>query len=135
MALDTTGLQLELSILIKLICGRTRAGKTTYSQQFDNVIHLDYCGGLTTCYNNVLNKVSKMSEDVVVEGIYNTAERRKSLLEAYKGDGEKICIWIDTPLDVIKKRLFIQLPSTAFNFEPPTLNEGWDSITIINNNY
>lgn len=76
-----------------------------------------------------------MPEDVVVEGIYNTAERRKSLLEAYKGDGEKICIWIDTPLDVIKKRLFIQLPSTAFNFEPPTLNEGWDSITIITNNY
>lgn len=117
--------------MIKLICGRSRAGKTTFSERYDDVVHLDYCGGILTCYDNVITKVEKIIGDVIVEGVYNTVERRKALLEAYKGDGEKICIWLDTPPEVIEKRFFIKLPDLPHLFEPPTFDEGWDTIIII----
>lgn len=119
--------------MIKLICGRSRAGKTTYSKRYDDVIHLDLCGGLTNCYDKALEKVRAKEGDVIMDGVYNTIERRTALLEAYKGGGEKVCIWLDTPLEVIEQRFFgkwkpMNLPHL---FEPPTLDEGWDEIVII----
>lgn len=117
--------------MIKLICGRSRAGKTTYSQQFDDVIHLDNYG--SSCYERVAEKVKQKQGDVIVDGVYNTIERRKTLLSAYQGDGDKICIWLDTPHEVIESRFFgrwkpIDMPRL---FEPPTFDEGWDEIVII----
>lgn len=84
----------------------------------------------------MLKKVSEADGDVIIEGIYDTAERRKSLLNAFKGDGQKICVWLDTPLDVIDGRFNPKhrphnLPHP---FEPPTLDEGWDEIIIIRGN-
>ena len=118
--------------MIKLICGRSRAGKTTYSKRFADVIHLDLCGGLVTCYPNALKKVSEKDGDVIIEGVYNTAERRMALLDAYKGGGKKVCIWLDTPLDIIESRFFrgsrMNLPHS---FDPPTYAEGWDEIEVI----
>ena len=123
-------------ILIKLICGRSRAGKTTYSKQFDNVIHLDFCSTYPSKYESALKKVEKQQGDVIIEGIYNTAERRTALLESYKGDGKRVCIWLDTPLDIIESRFFnskaYKLPHP---FEPPTYSEGWDEIIIIRGDY
>lgn len=117
--------------MIKLICGRSRAGKTTYSKQFADVIHLDYCGGILTCYDKVNEKVSCQDGDVIVEGIYDTAEKRTALLNAYKGEGKKICIWLDTPIDVIEARYWKWKPRTfPTPFEPPTSAEGWDEIII-----
>lgn len=120
--------------MIKLICGRSRAGKTTYSQQFDSVIHLDDYG--SDCYERVAKVVAQAQGDVVVDGVYNTSERRKTLLNAYLGEGEKTCIWLDTPHEVIESRFFwrwkpIDMPQL---FEPPTLDEGWDEIVIIRGN-
>ena len=122
--------------MIKLICGRSRAGKTTYSQQFDNVIHLDLCGGLIDCYDKVLEKVKKKNEDIIVEGVYNTIERRNALLKAYGGNGEKICIWLNTPLEIIEQRFFGKWKpkNLPHIFEPPTYDEGWDEIWVIENN-
>ena len=116
--------------MIKLICGMSRAGKTTYSKQFEDVIHLDYCGGITTCYDRALEKVSKANENVIIEGVYNTADRRMALLSAYNGDGKRVCVWLNTDLDIIASRTFDRIPKPT-HFEPPTLDEGWDEIIII----
>ena len=120
--------------MITLICGRARAGKSTYSERFENVIHLDSASKLpSTRYQAVLNVVAGTSEDIVIEGVYETADKRKTLLAAYKGKGAK-CIFIDTSLEVIAKRIAEQysihnvLPRV---FEPPTYDEGWDEIIRI----
>ena len=116
--------------MIKLICGRSRAGKTTYSQRFEDVIHLDLCGGVLACYDHALEKVAKANGDVIIEGVYNTVERRMALLNAYKGNGNRVCVWIDTDLETIGNRTFDRIPKPRL-FEPPTLDEGWDEIIII----
>ena len=116
----------------KLICGKTRAGKTTYSQRYEKVIHLDDYGG-EFCYQGVLKVVADRHDDIVVEGIYNTAERRMALLNAYKGQGERVCIWLDTPLEIIKSRIHSRWRERCLSmpFEPPTYDEGWDEIVVI----
>ena len=114
---------------LTLICGRSRAGKTTYAKRYDNVIHLDSHGRLSQSYPRVLTKLG--DGDVVVEGIYDTAELRTELLNAYKGQGKRVCIWLDTPLDVIKSRFFHVPSKHPYPFEPPTYSEGWDEIIVI----
>ena len=117
---------------IKLICGRSRAGKTTYSKHIHNVIHLDNYGIGDRPYPKVIDKVRQMDEDVTVEGIYDTAERRMALLDAFRGDGKKTCIWLDTDLDEIERRFGRWKPSSLpHKFEPPTYDEGWDEIIVV----
>ena len=117
---------------LTLICGRSRAGKTTYSKRYDNVIHLDSHGMPPQSYPRVLTKLG--DGEVVVEGIYDTAELRIELLNAYKGQGKRVCIWLDTPLDVIKSRFFHVPSKHPYPFEPPTYSEGWDEIIVIRGN-
>lgn len=118
--------------MIKLVCGRCRAGKTTFCKQFKDVIHLDNYGRHPFSYAKCLEKVARTDGDIIVDGIFDTAERRIALLEAYKGGGKKVCIWLDTPLDIIESRFFrgsrMNLPHS---FEPPTYAEGWDEIEVI----
>lgn len=122
---------------IRLVCGRCRAGKTTYCQQFKSVLHLDQYGIHPHSYPKCLEKVSTIGSDLIVDGIFDTAERRMALLEAYKGGGQKTCIWIDTPLDVIESRIrkYSKTRKLPDPFEPPTLSEGWDEIIIIRGEY
>ena len=128
---DLYGPLKDSSTLIKLICGRSRAGKTTYSKQFKNVIHLDTCGKFPESYQKLLLKIDT-NDDIIVEGIYDTADLRMQLLQAYQGPGDRICIWLDTPLDVIAERFGSFLTKKhPYPFEPPTYDEGWDLITII----
>lgn len=110
--------------MLTLICGMPRAGKTTYAQSYDNVIHLDGLG-----YHQVKERISQVYGDVVVEGIYNDTRTRSRLVDAYKGTGTK-CIWLDTPLEIRKKRPMWQ-PYFGMTFEPPTYDEGWDEIVVI----
>lgn len=117
--------------MIILICGVGRAGKTTYSQTFRNVLHLDGMGRKPQRFENVINALT--DEDVTVEGIYETSALRAELLQAYKGKGSK-CIWLDTPESLVRERLRkdgIPISHRHFDFEPPTLDEGWDEIIII----
>lgn len=109
--------------MIKLICGVSRAGKTTYSQQFDNVIHLDDMGKPLERYANV-NKLVATMDDVVVEGIYDTPQLRIALLQAYKGK-DRVCIFLDPPVEkMIGRKHFTK----KHEFIDPTYNEGWDKI-------
>lgn len=113
-----------------LICGLPNAGKTTYSQRYPDVIHLD-----DFPRNKFLNCNAFVStqDDCVVEGIYNLRCRRLKLLEAYHGNAPRICIWIDTPLDVCIQRESRGRPQSVVKspFQPPTLDEGWDEIRIV----
>lgn len=118
--------------MITLICGVGRAGKTTYSQRYENVVHLDSLGHIPYRYMNA-NKIVANMRDIVIEGIYSKRERRIELLNAYTGENKK-CIWLDTPAETVKERLaktHIPLSDRHFDFEPPSLDEGWDEITII----
>lgn len=119
--------------MIHLICGRSRAGKTTYCRQFERVLHLDTYGLHPKSYPRCLEKVATIDGDLIVDGIFDTAERRIALLESYNGGGKKICTWLDTPLDIIKSR-FVHADKLPHPFEPPTLDEGWDEIIIIRGN-
>lgn len=117
-------------MMLTLICGLPRAGKTTYSKRFGNVVHLDdYIYLPMLLRYERCNQKAKTENDVVIEGIYHTAKIRVDLVHSYKGQGLK-CIWLDTPLEV-KKRRCGYVPSMNFPFEPPTLDEGWDEIIII----
>lgn len=99
-------------------------------------MHLDTYGIVPYSYAPMLKKIKETNKSIVLDGIYDTTERRTDLLEAYKGEGKRVCIWLDTPLDVIESRFHPKcrphnLPHT---FEPPTLDEGWDEIIIIRGN-
>ena len=132
--MDSRGLRAEYLTMISLICGRSRSGKTTYAKQFDKVLHLDAFGIMPKNYDKVLKIVADIDDGLVVDGVYDTSELRTDLLKAYKGGGRKVCIWLDTPLDVIESR-FVVIPSKhPYPFEPPTLDEGWDEIIIIRGN-
>ena len=115
--------------MLTLICGIPNAGKTTYSQKYDNVIHLDDVQRTSVICEMVANE-----EDVCVEGAFLDSRRRRKIADAYKG--KKVCIWLNTPLDECiarenrgrQKGLF---RVCAEGFEPPTYAEGWDEIEVI----
>ena len=111
--------------MLTLICGLPRAGKTTYSERFDDVIHLDTFG----VYQGVIHRVRSKNGDVVVEGVYHTRYNRECLVRAYGGVGCR-CIWLDTPQEVRRTRKG-WCERCDYPFEPPTLEEGWDEIIII----
>lgn len=116
--------------MLTLICGLPRAGKTTYSERFEKVIHLDdYIHLPMSLRYERCNKNAQTKEDVAVDGIYHTANLRIQLVRLYQGDGLK-CVWLDTPLEIKKQRCGY-VSAMNFHFEPPTLDEGWDEIIII----
>lgn len=115
--------------MLTLICGLTRAGKTTYSERYDKeiVIHLDKTRNF---YKGVEKAVKERTGDIVVDGVFSKKFRRLGLLNAYQGDGPKKCIWLDTPDEIRMNRPgFIKYCDNEF--EPPTYDEGWDEIEII----
>lgn len=131
MQTQTHHLTVGFLYMLILICGRSRAGKTTYAKRFDNVLHLDDYGYFKTAYDGLLKDVEAISGDVVIDGIFDTAEKRTALLDAYHGGGARICIWIDTPTDAIQERKRIKTP--PMQFVEPTTKEGWDRVERINN--
>lgn len=118
-----------------LIVGIPNAGKTTFSERFGNVIHADEYP--EPRYLTFPKAVKEIGIGVVAEGFVNSARCRKDFIEA-AGDGEKICIWLDTPLEVCvererqgRKRGYDFVERLAERFEPPTYDEGWDEIIIV----
>ena len=119
--------------MLTLICGIPNAGKTTFSFSFVNVIHLDDHKGTT----EVCELVGGMEGSVVVEGVFGSPEKRKRLLESYKGEGSR-CYFLDVPLrESIRRenrgRSRFILENAYRRFEPPTHDEGWDEIIRIEN--
>ena len=115
-----------------LIMGHPNAGKTTYSSRYKAVLHLDEFP--FPKFLNCNEAVKKTDGNVVVEGIYNLRCRREKLLEMVKGKPCKnICIWLDTPIEECLKRENRGRNAQTINsfLQPPTLEEGWDEIIIV----
>ena len=57
----------------------------------------------------------------------------EEVIKAYKGKNKK-CIWLNTSKEIVLKRMAkdgIPVSRYHFDFEPPTYDEGWDEIIII----
>lgn len=114
---------------VTLICGTPNAGKTTYSARFENAFHYDDMRKQGIRIKDVLK-----ADDVVVEGLFETAEARRRLVRM--ASRPCTCIWLNTPLDVCLKREnrgrgLGMIRHHHSIFEPPTYEEGWDEIIII----
>jgi len=119
-----------------LIIGIPNAGKTTYSAKYENVIHFDYVWS-TNVYD-YLAELVKNNNDLCIEGVFGASEKRKKILQESKI--KNTCIWLDVPVEIClererngRKRSDHLVIWAAEDFEPPTLDEGWDEIIIINN--
>ena len=110
--------------MLTLICGHPNAGKTTYSERFENVLHFDeYLGRYADGY-----AIAAGMDDVVVEGLFQKRKTRLELLDALADHSPKVCIWVDTPTEVCKARPDFK---GRARMEPPTLDEGWDEMIVI----
>ena len=124
-----------------LICGIPNAGKTTYSAQFEHVIHFDDFKPSARHPNDQFQRCNQAAanadDDVCVEGVYNSKRRRMELLKAVADKpGKRICIWLDTPVEECCRRETRHRPigivhAHARSFQPPTLDEGWDEIVRV----
>ena len=114
--------------MFTLIIGLPNSGKTSYSNNYENVIHAD-----NYKTKEVKEFVSKADGDIVVEGIYILRSDREPLIKSY--NGLKKCVVMDTHVDVcISRENRGRFPNlvTGMNewFEIPTFDEGWDIIEI-----
>ena len=121
-------------MILTLIFGLPNAGKSTYSEQFESVLHYDDISRFSKARRD---EIYRATEAEVIEGIFNTAESRKNILRFVKRDRYR-AIWIDTPVEMCLEREHQYrcrpdslVLSHARNFEPPTYDEGWDEIIII----
>lgn len=117
-----------------LICGIPNAGKTTYSSRFKNVIHYDDVNGRTRL--DKLSGMIKNNPTVCVEGVFEKPYERKKCVEASNEYNK--CIWLNVPVDECIKREIngrnrsVHMVQWAYeDFEPPTYDEGWDEIEVI----
>ena len=122
-----------------LIIGLPNAGKTTYSKQFAKAISLDDVRGNGRDRRAKLAEMVRQDNELCIEGVYAKAKERKPLIEACSG--RKVCIWLNTPIEVCidrethgRKRPTKMIEWAAADFEPPTYSEGWDEIIIIGDN-
>lgn len=118
-----------------LICGLPNAGKTTYSSQFENAVHIDDLVSKERPRSDAVLEMIQDADDMCIEGVFPFADRRRMYREAYKGEGTK-CIWLDTPYEECIKRENRGRPKMIIKncyalFQPPTLAEGWDEIIRI----
>lgn len=110
-----------------LITGVPSAGKTTYAP---NALHYDDVRHLPKS-----ERMAAYAAADEVEGIFITRASRAILLDAWKDrEGKRVCVWLDTPLEVCIEREKARgrgewlVRHHARRFEPPTLDEGWDEI-------
>lgn len=118
--------------MVVLIIGYPNAGKTTYAARFGRVIHIDdFRDSLQpgTQYKRCHAFIASVSDDIVVEGCYPTRKLRTDFLNACQRKNDfKMCIWIDTPIAECKQRENRGRPIMYSHFEPPTIDEGWNTI-------
>lgn len=119
--------------MLTMICGIPNAGKTTYSKQFDNALHLDEIG--TT--SRVIEAIKQIDGNVVIEGYFGTSDERSRVRAAHNGYAK--CIFLDVSVDESLRREDRNrhagiLRNAARFFQPPTYSEGWDEIIVIGDN-
>lgn len=120
-----------------LIIGIPNAGKTTYSERYEGAVHFDDIWS-RRIYQHLAELIAENNE-IVIEGVFGSAEKRKMLASC--SNARNVCIWLDTPLEEClererngRKRSDHLVIWADADFEPPTLNEGWDEIVIIRGN-
>lgn len=121
-----------------LICGVPNAGKTTHSKKVSPSYHSEdfFQGNFEEQFVKCNEFLSTLEEDFYVEGVYNTVDLRKALLEACKDQPYKRCIYREISLESCLKREnrhrhpFVLRQAYSI-LEPPTLDEGWDEIITI----
>ena len=121
-----------------LITGLPNAGKTTYSKQFPNVVHLDDFmkrGRRADEVFTLANAAAKScGDDVVVEGVYLKRFRREALIKLFP-DAHNVCIFLDTDAKECKRRENRRRLGVVEHWEKsmelPVMEEGWDEIIII----
>lgn len=112
-----------------LITGLPNAGKTTFSARFENAYHGD------DLRRQGINLWDIIKEDgVVLEGIYNRADLRQKMLRT--ASRPCVCYWLDiTVQEAIRRETrgrkpwFFEMHNN--DFQPPTMDEGWDEIIRI----
>ena len=119
-----------------LICGIPNAGKTTYSQRFEYVVHMDDVAIKGHPMSRICEIISNAEEDVCVEGVFISRLQRKQLVDACKPEWKKMCIWLDTPLEeCLRRENRGRREGLVRNcyacMQPPTYSEGWDEIIVI----
>lgn len=120
--------------MLTIIIGLPNAGKTTYANRFKEVLHYDDIMRLDT-----KTRYDMYAKASVIEGIYLTRRSRRIVLNCWrKRLGKRVCVWVDTPLDVClereregRNRSETVVLHNAKLFQPPTLDEGWDEIIIV----
>lgn len=106
--------------MLTLVCGIPNAGKTTGNP---DAIHLDDIGTIA----KVIDIISEMENDIVIEGLFSIPEQRRRLRDAYNGYAK--CIFIDISADESIRRENRGRPdwmlrNAARLFIPPTYDEG-----------
>lgn len=128
-----------------VMCGLINSGKSTKAKELSDkygaeIVSLDIeCGnhfretGRFLGYDEyALGKVRnllKSGKSVVYDSLALGKEDRRLILDTCKMDGVKtVCVFMNTPLDVIKQRGYVELPEPL---EEPEDNEGFDELIVI----
>ena len=118
--------------MLTMICGLPNAGKTTFSRQYDNALHQDDIGTIS----RIIDVIENM-DDVIIEGYFGRRNERERVIKTHKGYAK--CIFLDISVEESicrenRNRHPQILRNSARFFEPPTYDEGWDEIIIIEDN-
>ena len=126
---------------ITIICGLPGAGKTTYCEQFENVILLTEINKLVSGRKSPYIKCAlaalEQEDDIYIEGPFNNIKCRKEFLDVLKDkECKKVCIFINTPFEICLERSDSEKKHAVEywnnHLEVPTEEEGWDEVIIIN---
>lgn len=137
--------------MIYVLCGLPGAGKTTISRQLQQQYHAElYCYDEFIKHHNLLDKRQQMFEkivsdlrtgkDVILDDLHTCIEWRINLLSAIQNvPCKKVLIVMTTSLEECIRRnsqRTNRLPDFVIyylnsQYQPPTLDEGWDDIIYI----
>lgn len=126
--------------MIIFITGLPNSGKSYFTKNIKNCIHLDnyivdgYHGNHP---HKDIDDMLKQYQNVFIEGILPMPGQRKIFFHKYFKHNI-ICVYLDTDKDIIfsrNTRYTKEVLQQFFNcFNPPQLNEGYLSLVTIKNN-
>lgn len=134
-------------ITVFVFCGCAGSGKTTLSKKIEseyNAVRLSFDEMRCLQYHDLIPNVTKAlndGENVVVDAVYGQREQRRELLKAIENTPcKKVLLYVDKPLETcLAQNAQRENPLHTFvvegiynHFQPPTLDEGWDEIIVIN---
>lgn len=133
-----------------VMCGIPGSGKSTFSRQIAdryNAVRLSLDEmNYVRQFKLIPHVIDVLNEgnSVVADSLYTQKQWRTELLEAVKGiECRRVLICMDTPLDVCVQRNQSRghpLPDYMVEhlfkkYEKPTLDEGWDEIINVSENW